>query len=186
MLKIANSLNRAVSRTSLVFMMIAVAVPAASGMLAEPASDAVFYGIDEQDDYLYGRQPRPVADVKVRVSLSPDELDLLARLVAAEARGETYTGQVAVAAVVLNRMDSPLFPSDLRQVIYQPRQFQPVDHGTIHQPATDEARAATVAALRGEDPTGGAIFFFNPYKANSPFLWARPVTVWIGQHRFSR
>jgi N-acetylmuramoyl-L-alanine amidase len=118
------------------------------------------------------------------VWLTQGERYLLAQLVTAEAQGEPYAGQVAVAAVVLNRMKSPLFPHTLAGVIYQPGQFQPVSNGTLYQPASATALRAVDDALAGWDPTGGALYFFNPGKAYSYYLWTQRYLTSIGHHVF--
>ncbi|MDI3298292.1 MAG: cell wall hydrolase [Bacillota bacterium] len=118
------------------------------------------------------------------VWLTQGERYLLAQLVTAEAQGEPYEGQVAVAAVVLNRIKSPLFPDTLAGVIYQPGQFQPVTNGTIYQPASASALRAVDDALAGWDPTGGALYFFNPGKAYSYYLWTQRYLTTIGNHVF--
>jgi len=113
------------------------------------------------------------------------EIQLLARLVQAEAASEPYAGKVAVAAVVLNRVRSPWFPRSISGVIFQPGEFEPVSTGYLWQvPVTQEALQAVYDALAGWDPTGGALFFFNPAKAWSGFLWSRPQAAWIGSHLF--
>lgn len=117
--------------------------------------------------------------------LTPAETDLMARLVRAEAEDQPYAGKVAVAAVVLNRMRSGIFPNDVRAVIYEPYQFEPVLNGAINLPARSEDRQAVMDALAGWDPSNGALFFFNPAKVTNQFLWARPATVVIGGHRFT-
>nr|MBO2507168.1 peptidoglycan-binding protein [Bacillota bacterium] len=121
-----------------------------------------------------------------RRALSAADFDLLARMVHAEAEGEPYAGQVAVAAVILNRLDSPLFPDTVRGVIYQPYQFEPVLNGRINLPAGPLAYRAVQDALNGWDPSYGALYFFNPGKTRNAFLWSRPHTVTIGNHRFAR
>lgn len=117
-------------------------------------------------------------------SLSPADLDLLARLVTAEAAGEPYAGQVAVAAVVLNRVRSPQFPDTIAGVIYQPYQFEPVLNGWIANPPTATALQAVRDALAGWDPSGGALYFFNWRTVSNPFLWSLPWRATIGSHRF--
>lgn len=114
-------------------------------------------------------------------------VDLLARLVAAEARGEPFAGQVAVASVVLNRVRDPRFPNSIAGVIYQPRAFESVMNGLIWQrtPTAQEYRAAQ-SALNGWDPSGGALFFWNPSKPVSPWIWTRRIVARIGQHVFGR
>lgn len=117
--------------------------------------------------------------------LSAADRELLARLISAEAAGEPYEGQVAVGAVVLNRVRSPLFPNTLTAVVYQRWQFEPVSIGTIYEPATAAAERAAAAAAAGWDPTGGALYFFNPAKTTNAFLWSRPHAITIGGHRFA-
>ena len=109
---------------------------------------------------------------------------LLARLISAEARGEPYQGQVAVGAVVLNRMDHPSFPNTLSGVIYQRGAFTCLSDGQFDQPIADSAYQAARDALNGADPTGGAIYYFNPATATSKWIWSRPVLIIIGKHRF--
>jgi N-acetylmuramoyl-L-alanine amidase len=109
---------------------------------------------------------------------------LLARLISAEARGEPYIGQVAVGAVVLNRVDHPSFPNTVSGVIYQTGAFSCLDDGQFWQPVSDSAYRAARDALAGSDPTGGAIYYFNPAKATSKWIWSRPLLVVIGDHRF--
>ena len=109
---------------------------------------------------------------------------LLARLISAEARGEPYQGQVAVGAVVLNRMDHPSVPNTLSGVIYQRGAFTCLSDGQFDQPIADSAYQAARDALNGADPTGGAIYYFNPATATSKWIWSRPVLLIIGKHRF--
>ncbi|MGB9859578.1 MAG: cell wall hydrolase [Moorellaceae bacterium] len=115
-----------------------------------------------------------------------DEINLMARLIAAEATGEPYEGQVAVGAVILNRVRSPLFPSTISGVIYEPWAFESVHNGLIWQ-VSDLTTAinAAVDALNGWDPTYGALFFWNPAKPVSPWMWTRTVITQIGRHVFA-
>jgi len=117
-----------------------------------------------------------------------NESELLARIVHAEAKGEPYIGQVAVAAVILNRIDSPDFPNTLAGVIYQPGAFEPVMNGTINQdvPKDASARKAAQEALNGYDPTGGCLYFFNPQTATSKWIWSKPIVKTIGKHTFAK
>ncbi len=112
------------------------------------------------------------------------DVTLLARLISAEARGEPYIGQVAVGAVVLNRMKHPSFPSSLSGVIYQPGAFSCLYDGQFYEPVADSAYKAARDALNGWDPSGGAIYYFNPATATSKWIWSRPLIVTIGKHRF--
>lgn len=117
-------------------------------------------------------------------SSSNGDVNLLARLISAEARGEPYIGQVAVGAVVLNRIDHPSFPNSLSGVIYQSGAFSCLYDGQFNQPVSDSAYRAAREALAGSDPTGGAIYYFNPATATSGWIWSRPLLTVIGSHRF--
>lgn len=118
-------------------------------------------------------------------ALSESEIELLARLIHAEAEGEPYVGKVAVGAVVLNRVESDRFPDSVREVIYARGQFSVVANGRINRAAGAESLAAARAAAAGEDPTGGALYFFAPAKTSDAFVWSRPHLVTIGNHRFT-
>jgi N-acetylmuramoyl-L-alanine amidase len=120
------------------------------------------------------------------IPISRSDYDLMARLVTAEAGGEPYEGQVAVAAVVLNRVKSPLFPNTIPEVIYQQYQFEPVQNGAINNPASDSAFKAVTDAVNGWDPSYGALFFYNPAKVSQSWMAARTTTVVIGNHVFSK
>jgi len=119
-------------------------------------------------------------------SASNADLNLLARLVYAEARGEPYKGQVAVAAVVLNRVKNSSFPNTVAGVIYQRGAFSVVDDGQINLSPNQTAISAAQDAINGWDPTYGAIYYFNPNTATNSWIWSRPVTVVIGNHRFCK
>ena len=112
------------------------------------------------------------------------DVNLLARLISAEARGEPYSGQVAVGAVVLNRMKHPSFPATMSGVIYQPGAFSCLQDGQFNQPVAESCYRAARDALNGWDPSGGAIYYFNPATATSKWIWSRPLIVTIGNHRF--
>ncbi len=115
---------------------------------------------------------------------SSGDVWLLARLISAEARGEPYVGQVAVGAVVLNRVRHPSFPSTVSGVIYQTDAFTCVSDGQFNEPIAESAYRAAQDALGGWDPSGGAIYYFNPATATSRWIWSRPLIVTIGNHRF--
>lgn len=115
---------------------------------------------------------------------SGSQVDLLARLISAEARGEPYSGQVAVGAVVLNRIKHPSFPNTLPGVIYQSGAFTCITDGQFNQPVAESAYRAARDALNGVDPSGGAIYYFNPSTATSSWIWSRPLITVIGKHRF--
>ncbi|MGM9527144.1 MAG: spore cortex-lytic enzyme [Oscillospiraceae bacterium] len=112
------------------------------------------------------------------------DLALLARLISAEARGEPYNGQVAVGAVVLNRVEHPSFPNSISGVIYQGGAFTCITDGQFNEPVAESAYRAAQDAMNGSDPSGGAIYYFNPSTATSKWIWSRPLLVTIGKHRF--
>jgi len=119
------------------------------------------------------------------VSSENGNVYLLARIISAEARGESYRGQVAVGAVVLNRVESSQFPNTLAGVIYQKGAFTAIDDGQFNQPIADSAYRAAREALAGVDPTGGCLYYYNPATATSSWIFGLPVKMTIGKHRFS-
>lgn len=119
-------------------------------------------------------------------SNNSSNVNLLARVVYGEARGEPYTGQVAVAAVVLNRVKSSKFPNTISGVVYQSGAFDAVADGQINMTPDTIAKKAAQDALNGWDPSYGAIYYFNPSTATNKWIWSRPMTVTIGKHRFCK
>lgn len=119
---------------------------------------------------------------------SKSDIQLLARAVNGEARGEIYEGQVAVAAVILNRVKHPSFPNTISGVIYQPGAFTAVSDGQINVPIAENSTVykAVQDAMNGWDPSGGAIYYFNPQTATNKWIWSRPLIVQIGRHRFCK
>lgn len=119
--------------------------------------------------------------------LSENDVTLLARVVHAEARGESYTGQVAVASVLLNRVEHPKFPKSLSGVIFQNHAFETVSNGSIWLTPNATAYRAARDAINGWDPTYGALYFYNPAKVKNPYnwIWTRRVTLRIGKHNFA-
>ena len=113
-------------------------------------------------------------------------VELLARAIYGEARGEPYTGMVAVGAVILNRVDSPNFPSTIAGVIYQKGAFDAVSDGQINLTPNQQSYNAARDAMNGWDPSGGAIYYFNPATATNKWIWSRPMTITIGKHRFCK
>lgn len=113
-------------------------------------------------------------------------LNLLARLVYAESRGEPYAGQVAVAAVVLNRVKNSNFPNTIPGVIYQSGAFTPVSNGQINLAPDSTATSAARDALNGWDPSYGSLYYFNPATATNNWIWSRPYVITIGKHRFCK
>ena len=116
------------------------------------------------------------------------DVQLLARAINGEARGETYEGQVAVGAVILNRVAHSSFPNTIAGVIYQPGAFTAVSDGQINVAIEESSTVVKAArdALNGWDPTEGAIYYFNPDTATNKWIWSRPMTVTIGKHRFCK
>ena len=113
-------------------------------------------------------------------------LNLLSRVIYGEARGEPYTGQVAVGAVVMNRIKSSSFPNTLSGVVYQSGAFDAVKDGQVNLTPDSTARKAAQDAMNGWDPSYGAIYYFNPSTATNKWIWSRPMTVTIGKHRFCK
>lgn len=112
------------------------------------------------------------------------EISLLARTISAEARGEPYQGQVAVGAVILNRIAHPSFPNTMAGVIFQNGAFSCVDDGQIDEDVYEVSKRAAIDALNGWDPSGGAIYYYNPVTATNKWIRSRPVIVTIGAHIF--
>jgi len=116
------------------------------------------------------------------------DVQLLARAINGEARGEPYEGQVAVGAVILNRVKSPNFPNTIAGVIYQPGAFTAVSDGQINVPIDPKSTVVKAAqdALNGWDPTYGCLYYWNPATATSKWIWSRKVVVKIGKHNFAK
>lgn len=119
-----------------------------------------------------------------RSTVNRGDLWLLSKVVMGEAADEPYIGKVAVAAVILNRVDSPKFPDTLSGVVYQPMAFESVSNGQYNRKVSDEALRAARDAMNGWDPTGGALYFWNPYKPVSKWIWGRTITGQFGKHVF--
>lgn len=113
------------------------------------------------------------------------DIYLLAKLIQAEAGAEPYVGKVAVGGVVLNRVENSKFPQTIAGVIYQPHAFESVSNGIINRPASRESLKAARDALNGWDPSGGAIYFFNPAKTRNRWIWARRIINRLGKHVFA-
>ena len=124
------------------------------------------------------------ADTSPIGSFSSNDISLLARIISAESRGEPYEGQVAVGAVILNRIEHPSFPNTLAGVIYQPGAFSCLNDGGVNAAVADSAYRAARDAINGNDPSGGAIYYYNPDKSTSKWIFSRPVITVIGKHRF--
>ena len=132
--------------------------------------------------------PQTLSALGISVGTVPQATEsniyLLARIISAEARGESYTGQVAVGAVVLNRVEHPSFPDTISGVIYQKGAFTAVTDGQFDQPIASSAYNAARDALNGWDPSGGAIYYYNPDKTSNKWIRSRPVITRIGNHFF--
>ena len=120
------------------------------------------------------------------VGTNSANIELLARAIHGEARGEPYTGMVAVGAVILNRVESPNFPSTIAGVVYQKGAFDAVSDGQINLTPNEQSYNAARDAMNGWDPSGGAIYYFNPSTATNKWIWSRPMTITIGKHRFCK
>lgn len=131
-----------------------------------------------------GAPAKATAMTKTTSGYSDQDLLLLARTVHGEARGEPYEGQVAVAAVVLNRVRNPAFPNTVAGVIFQPGAFTAVDDGQIWLTPNETSYKAVHDALNGWDPSSGALYYFNPVTATSKWIWTRPQIKQIGKHIF--
>ncbi len=127
-------------------------------------------------------------NAKAQTGRSASDVQLIARAVNGEARGEPYEGQVAVAAVILNRVKHSSFPNSISGVIYQPGAFTAVADGQINVPIAEGSTVykACQDAMNGWDPTGGAIYYFNPDTATSSWIWSRTFIKQIGKHRFCK
>jgi N-acetylmuramoyl-L-alanine amidase len=119
-------------------------------------------------------------------SSRPSDVNLIARAIYGEARGESYVGQVAVGAVIMNRVKSSKFPNTIAGVVYQKGAFDAVSDGQINMNPDSTAKKAAQDALNGWDPTYGAIYYFNPNTATNAWIWSRPMTITIGKHRFCK
>ncbi|OZU90091.1 spore cortex-lytic enzyme [Virgibacillus indicus] len=133
-----------------------------------------------------GADTTNTASVNVPQGYSQNDIQLIANAVYGEARGEPYVGQVAVAAVILNRIESPTFPNNASGVIFEPRAFTAVADGQIWLTPNETARQAVLDAINGWDPTGNALYYFNPDTATSAWIWTRPQIKKIGKHIFCK
>lgn len=120
-----------------------------------------------------------------RDGMAREDVYLMARVIEGEAAAEPFEGKVAVGAVIMNRIESDRFPDSLRQVVYQPMAFEAVANGQFAGPVSKESLKAARQAMAGADPTGGAVYYWNPAKAKSDWIWQRPVTRTIGRHVFA-
>lgn len=159
-IKVNNNLN-----TDVIYMGEKLKIPQAG------PNTAAAYAVQSKSNY--------------RLHVTAEEMDWLTRAVYSEARGEPYKGQVAVAAVILNRVLHPRFPNTVRGVIFEPWAFTAVHDGQFWLEPQATARQAVIDALKGWDPTGGATFYYNPAKVTSYWIYTRPVITQIGRHYFA-
>lgn len=149
----------------------------------------ILFESTDNDNLVQDEIKKPDFDSEQNIDINIDSInvDLLARAIYAEARGESFEGQIAVGAVIVNRMESPKFPNTIESVLYQPNQFKCVENGAINQVPNQNAYKAARRAINGEDPSQGALFFFNPEKSENPAAFDRyTVTVRIGNHIFAK
>lgn len=130
-------------------------------------------------------KPKPTA-VNVPQGYSQNDIKLMANAVHGESRGEPYVGQVAVAAVILNRVESSTFPNTISGVIFEPRAFTAVADGQIWLTPNEQAKQAVMDAINGWDPSGRALYYFNPETATSDWIWSRQQIKKIGKHIFCK
>ena len=126
--------------------------------------------------------------VSLAANSNTSDIQLMARAINGEARGEPYEGQVAVKAVILNRVKDSRFPNTISGVIYQPGAFTAVSDGQINAPISEGSTVYKAAqdAMNGWDPTGGCVYYFNPATATNKWIWSRPLVKTIGKHRFCK
>lgn len=122
---------------------------------------------------------------KSGITLSDYQFEMLVRIISAEAKGEPFKGQVAVGAVILNRMKSEKFPDTVSENVLKPGQFEPVANGQIWKKPVSSAYRAARMAVNGWDPTYGALYFYNPSKSSSRWIWSRRAIIQIGDHIFA-
>lgn len=139
-----------------------------------------------ENEYEYNVQTIKTSQRKEIINISNEDLLLLSKVVASEARGETYEGQVAVAAVVINRVLDPRFPDTIREVIYQRNAFSVVSDGSINMDPTEIAYQAALEALYGEDPTNQSVYFWNPDIATCSWIRTLSPHMRIGNHVFAK
>lgn len=158
---------------------------------SQPEEDTPQPGEDINNEAPAEEEPVPQDDdmsiekaMNVPEGYSDNDIRIMAQAVYGEARGEPFEGQVAVAAVILNRVESPIFPDTVTDVIFEPRAFTAVADGQIWMDPDETSRKAVLDAINGQDPSGNALYYFNPVTATSDWIWSRPQIKQIGKHIF--
>ena len=142
-----------------------------------------YYGGTPLNQQIKGKAPTK-STAQIPVNYTDQDIQILANAVYGESRGEPYEGQVAVAAVILNRLDSPEFPDTISGIIFQPGAFTAVADGQIWLTPNERAKEAVLDAINGWDPSENALYYFNPATATSKWIWSRPQIKQIGEHIF--
>lgn len=145
----------------------------------------LFSSNKEKDSY-NGAVEVAVTSAKKGGTVSSNDVYVLSKIISGEARGESYLGQVAVGAVIVNRAKNPNFPNTVYGVVFEPGAFDAVSDGQYYRPPVESAVKAARAAINGWDPTGGALYYWNPATATSSWIWSRPIIARIGRHVFAR
>ena len=137
---------------------------------------------------IYAQTQKAQSSIYTTKASGDNMVELLARLINGEARGEPYIGQVAVGAVIMNRVKDPSFPNTIAGVIYQSQQFSSVTDGQFDVAIEEDSTVYKAAqdAMNGWDPTGGCVYYFNPNTATNKWIWSRPLVKTIGKHRFCK
>lgn len=175
-----------VTTTVVSLYMIEIAVQPVYNINVYQQTNNTYSTYNEPKPAVEVNKPKPVAKpaVKQTSDYNNSDVKLLAQLIHAEAKGEPFNGKVAVGNVVLNRVKSKEFPSTIKGVIYQPRQFQPVSNGAINNEPSDEAIKAARTAMN-TNLIGNALYFYNPDIATDSWIKTRKVTITIGDHSFA-
>lgn len=169
-------------------------VPPGPGEAVEPPAEAVPTPAEGEpvptEEPVTEGNPEDGPDIQEAINVpegfSENEIRIMAQAVYGEARGEAFIGQVAVAAVILNRVNSPTFPNTASGVIFEPGAFTAVADGQIYMEPNETAKRAVIDAINGQDPSGNALYYFNPATATSGWIWSRPQIKKIGKHIFSK
>lgn len=137
--------------------------------------------------YFNSGTPAKTAQAKTKGgTVSSKDVYVLSKIINGEARGETFVGQVAVGAVIVNRVKNANFPNSVWGVVFEPGAFDAVSDGQYYREPSNTAVKAARSAINGWDPTGGAIYYWNPATATSKWIWSRPIIARIGRHVFAR